>query len=137
MKSDADFSYLDALRPSRIRELARGKSYWTTVDVLAGDPDFAPALTYRAWEPASLAVSGAVTGGDAETLLEDALVRLDQAVEADPTYADALVFRAIVLKNLGREAEAAEALAAFDATDPPAEMEALVEQFGLREELGE
>jgi tetratricopeptide (TPR) repeat protein len=105
--------------------------------LLAGAPDFAPALTYRAWEPASLAVSGAITGDDAETLLEDALVRLDEAVAADPDYADALVFRAIVLKNLGREAEAAEALAAFDATDPPAEMEALVEQFGLREALGE
>jgi hypothetical protein len=42
--SDADFTYLDALRPSRIRELARGKSYWTTVDVLAGDPDEAAAI---------------------------------------------------------------------------------------------
>lgn len=105
--------------------------------LLAGAPDFAPALTYRAWEPASLAVSGAITGDDAEALLEDALTRLDQAVEADPGYADALVFRAIVLKNLGREAEAAEALAAFDATDPPAEMEALVEQFGLRDAVAE
>jgi tetratricopeptide (TPR) repeat protein len=105
--------------------------------LLAGDPDFAPALTYRAWEPASLAVSGTITGPDADELLTDALERLDRAVEADPAYVDALVFRAIVLKNLGREDEAAEALAAFDAADPPPEMEALVEQFGLREELAE
>ena len=41
---DADFSYLDALRPSRIRELARGRSAWTSVDVLAGDASEAHAI---------------------------------------------------------------------------------------------
>jgi hypothetical protein len=40
----ADFAYLDALRPSRVRELARGRSSWTSVDVLAGDPEEATAI---------------------------------------------------------------------------------------------
>ena len=44
VRSDADLTYLNALRPSCIRELARGKSYWTTVDVLAGDPDETAAI---------------------------------------------------------------------------------------------
>lgn len=41
---EPDFSYLDALRPSRIRELARGRSCWTTVDILAGDEAEAGAI---------------------------------------------------------------------------------------------
>jgi tetratricopeptide (TPR) repeat protein len=103
--------------------------------VIAGDPGNALALTYRGWQPATLAVQGAITGEDAEAVLTDALDFLDQAVDADPTLPDAHVFRAVVLRELGRDDEARAALAAFDATDPPPEMEVLVEQFGLRESL--
>jgi tetratricopeptide (TPR) repeat protein len=104
--------------------------------LLEGDPDNAMALTYRGWELASLVIGGGLDDDDATVVLEEALPYLDRAAEADPLLPDAHVFRAIVLNRLGRTDEAAEALAAFDRTDPPPEMEQLVEQFGLRDALG-
>jgi tetratricopeptide (TPR) repeat protein len=104
--------------------------------LLSVDPDNALALTYRAWQPASLVMRGAITGADADAVLTEALTFLDRAVEVDPTLPDARAFRAILLHRLGRDDEAADELRAFDATDPPAEMQAIVDQSGLRDELG-
>jgi tetratricopeptide (TPR) repeat protein len=104
--------------------------------ILDGDPDDAEALSYRGWQGASLVVGGQMEGSDAETVLNSSLEFLDQAVAADPTRPDAHVFRAIVLHRLGRDDEAADELRAFDATDPPAQMQQLVDQFGLRDALG-
>ncbi len=103
--------------------------------VIAGAPGNAAAHAYRGWQPVTLVVGGAVIGDDADVILTEALDHLDQAVTLDPDLPDALAFRAVVLHRLGREAEAAAALAAFDASGPPADMEALVEGSGLREAL--
>jgi tetratricopeptide (TPR) repeat protein len=103
--------------------------------VIEGDPDNAIALTYRGWLGSSGVLSGEPSP-ERDLILDVGLEFLDRAIEADPDLADPHVFRAIVLHRLGRDDEAADALRAFDATDPPAEMQALVEQFGLRDELG-
>ncbi len=91
--------------------------------VLQVEPANAVALTYRGW---MVGLAG---------LDEEALEYLDRAVEADPTLPDALAFRAIVLNRLGRTGEATDALATFDAVDPPPAMSQLIDQSGIREEL--
>jgi tetratricopeptide (TPR) repeat protein len=50
---------------------------------------------------------------------DEALVRLDDAVASDPDYADAQVFRAIILRDLGRFDEALAALEALNLDDIP------------------
>lgn len=104
--------------------------------VIEGDPDNAVALAYRGWQPALIARQDGVSLDDQEALLTEALDFLDRAVAADPDLPDAHAFRAIVLHQLDRDEEAAEELRAFDASDPPTEMQAIVDQSGLREELG-
>lgn len=99
--------------------------------VLEVEPNNADALAWHGWTLALLAESGA------EALFSDAEMWLDQAVEADPGTADARVFRAFIFNRLGRIDEARDELATFDALqDPPADMVALIEQFGLRLALG-
>ena len=77
-----------------------------------------------------------------EGALEDDLLStaerwLDEAVAADPNEPDARVFRAFVFRRLDRVDEARAELEAFDALErQPADMVALIEQFGLREALG-
>ena len=62
---------------------------------------------------------------------------LARAVEADPEYPDARVFRAFVFRRLDRLDEARAELESFDALDDqPADMVALITDFGLREALG-
>ncbi|MDZ7732308.1 MAG: tetratricopeptide repeat protein [Acidimicrobiia bacterium] len=91
--------------------------------VLEREPENVTALTYRGW-----------LVHQAE-LDEEALTYLDRALAVDPDFPAALVFRAVVLRDLGRTDEAREALAAFDTTDPPEQMSQLVESLGLRESL--
>lgn len=81
--------------------------------VLEDDPTDAEALAYKGW---TLALTGfaadqqATTGLSAE-LWGEALVLEDEALAAEPTFIDALAFRAILLDALGRTAEADAALA--------------------------
>jgi Flp pilus assembly protein TadD len=77
-------------------------------EVLAIAPTNAEALTYSAW------LGRTMLGALSDT---EALLRLDDALASDPAYADAIVFRAIILRDLGRFDEA---LAALDALDPAA-----------------
>jgi tetratricopeptide (TPR) repeat protein len=91
--------------------------------ILEVEPDLAVALAYRGW---LVHLAG---------LDEEAIGYLDRAVAADPDLSDAHAFRAIVLEDLGRIDEARAALAAFDATDPPPGMTALIDQSGLRDRL--
>lgn len=91
--------------------------------ILDVEPDNAVALTYRGW---MVGLAG---------LDDEALEYLDRAVDVDPALPDALAFRAIVLNRLGRIEEAAVALAAFDAADPPPGMSQLIDASGLRDEL--
>lgn len=98
--------------------------------VLAVEPANADALAWQGWTLALLAQSGV------EELFDDAISWFDEAVEADPQAADARVFRAFVFNRLERVDEARDELAVFDSlAEQPADMVALIEQFGLREAL--
>ena len=100
--------------------------------ILTAEPGFAPALAWRGWTLALTAESGA------EELFADAERWLDESVEADPAYPDARVFRAFIFRRLDRLDEAAEEFAAYEAIGiRPADMEALIAEFGLRELLGD
>ncbi len=100
--------------------------------VLAVDPNNADAMAWHGWTLALLAQSGV------EELFEDAQVWFDRAVEANPTSADARVFRAFVFNRLGQVEDARVELAAFDSiAEQPADMVQLIEDFGLREALEE
>lgn len=99
--------------------------------VLEVEPDNADALAWHGWTLALLAESGA------EELFTDAEAWLDRAVEADPGTADARVFRSFIFNRLDRQDEARAELAAFDEiAEPPPDMVALIDQFGLRDALG-
>lgn len=99
--------------------------------VIGVDPNNADAIAWHGWTLALLAESGA------EDLFVDAEEWLDRAVATDPDTADARVFRAFLFNRLDRSDEAQVELEYFDALDEqPADMTALIEQFGLREALG-
>lgn len=92
-------------------------------DVLAEQPANSQALTYKGWLTYRM--------GDAEVGAD----LLESAVAADPAYADARVFLAIVLRDAGDFDGAAAQLAVFDTLDPPPMMRELVEAQGLAAEL--
>ena len=99
--------------------------------VLDVDPNNADAIAWHGWTLALLAESGA------EDLFADAEEWLDRAVVMDPETADARIFRAFLFNRIDRSDEARAELELFDALDEhPADMIALIEQFGLREALG-
>ncbi len=98
------------------------------------EPDNADPIAWHGWTLALLAQSGV------EELFPDAVEWLDRAVETDPEAADARVFRAFLYNRLERTDEARVDLEAFDALPEaaqPADMLALIDQFGLREALTE
>jgi len=100
--------------------------------ILAVDPEFAPALAWRGWTLALTAQSGA------EELFVDAERWLDESVAADPEFPDARVFRAFIFRRLDRLDEAAAELAIYESLGiRPADMEALIAEFGLRELLSD
>ncbi len=81
-------------------------------DVLDDQPDNAEALTYRGW---FLVLAG---------LPDEGLPYLALAVEADPGFADARAFRAVVFNGLCRPADALAELDVLEAGDPaPAMLE--------------
>lgn len=95
--------------------------------VLAEYPQDVEALTYRGWLIAR--------AGDAQ-LLQGGIEMLTSALEIDPDYAPALVFRAFALNEAGDRAGAAADLAAFDAlADQPADLVRLIDEFHLRESV--
>ncbi len=99
--------------------------------ILASEPDNAPAMAWRGWTLAITAESGA------EALWPEAERWLAAAVDADPSYPDARVFRAFVFRRLDRIDEARAELVAFDSlAEQPDDMLALVDDFGLREAVG-
>lgn len=95
-------------------------------DVLAEAPDNVEALTYRGW--------ALVLTGD-ERLVPTGLEYLQRAVDADPEFLDARVFRAIVFERQGEADDARAELAVIDAADAPPAVRELVAP--LRERLEE
>lgn len=101
-------------------------------DVLASQPANTEALTYKGWL-LFLTSRQAEDAADSQLLTASAKGLLDDALEIDPTYTDALVFRAQVLRVLGFDEQA---LADLDAVDPsgiPPFMQETVD--GLRTDL--
>jgi hypothetical protein len=97
--------------------------------VLQKDPKNVEALTYRGWTSALVASSAS---GDVQQLLVSRAVQdLDAARAADPTYADAQCFTAIVRLRL--QNDAAGAKEPYDrcvAGDLPDEVKTIVQQLG-------
>ena len=87
------------------------------------DPDNVEALTYRGW---ALIISS-------PTLVQDGLDYVDRALEENPDYTPARVFRAFALQSLGRPEEALEELDRADASQIPAAFVPLMET--LRQDL--
>ncbi len=100
--------------------------------VLEVSPANAEALTYQGWVLHTLALNVADDASAAE-LDAQARARLDEAVAADPTYPDARVFRAILLRGAGDLDAARADLAAVPDGAVPAFMEQMV--TGLRQSL--
>jgi tetratricopeptide (TPR) repeat protein len=99
--------------------------------VLDKDPQNATALTYLAWTvyrgsvdlaPADQRVAAAAAGG-----------LLDRAVKADPNFADAYAFRAVIDLRTGDVRGASKNLDRMDALNPPASVRALTDP--LRKEV--
>jgi hypothetical protein len=67
------------------------------------------------------------------TLVEEGLGYLDQAIELDPEYPDARVFRAITYRDLGRIEEARADLEVVEAGQIPVAMQPFIDD--LREDL--
>ena len=97
--------------------------------VLQKDPQNAVALTWSAWL-LSLVAPGAQE--PQRTVLQaKAAVRLDQAVESDPSYSYARAFRAIVAYRNGHYADAQKYLQDFKDHDPSAEAAQVITQEKL------
>jgi tetratricopeptide (TPR) repeat protein len=84
-------------------------------EVLRDDPDHPVALAQRGW-----LVSRA-------GLLDEGLVYVDRAIAAEPRYAEARFFRALILREKGDTGAAADELRAFLALNPPPELRTLAE----------
>jgi tetratricopeptide (TPR) repeat protein len=143
------------IRSSSIDELARGQqclaqaqaasssdeavaSYQCAIaafdQVLEIQPSNVEAMTYRGWLWHILAVQAGGASPDRVAELEGfAQEWLDKAVAADPDYAPARVFRAVVLGSLGRPADAIADVEAADPERLPSEMRPMVD--GLRARL--
>ncbi len=92
--------------------------------VLQEDPENPEALAYRGW--------ALVPTGD-DRLVATGLDYLQQAVDADATYPDARVFRAITFSRQGRVDDALAELDVVYANDPPPAVTDLADP--LREQL--
>lgn len=102
-------------------------------EVLQLDPDNVQALTYRGWFLARTAFQAGDQGAE---LLDSAAALLDEAIDTDPGFADAHVFRAVIHDRRGETDEALAQLDAFDALDAPAEAQQLADSLRQRLEGG-
>jgi tetratricopeptide (TPR) repeat protein len=103
--------------------------------VLQIEPANVEALTYRGWLLYQVASgSGSSSGGqvsesDIQALQKNATDSLDQAVKVDPAYPDAHIFRAIIARNEGRNADAATELNQVQPDQVPQFMRDTVDQL--------
>lgn len=97
-------------------------------EVLDACPGNAEALTYKGWL-FHLTSKSAEDPAQAEQLTAFALQNLDDAVVADPDFADARIFRAVVLRDLGRIADARADFAQVDPDSVPPFMTPLLQSL--------
>lgn len=96
--------------------------------VITDLPDNVQALAARGWLIARTRNS---------ELLKAGIVYMNRALELQPDYANALVYRAFSLDFIGDTEGARADLAAFDALDQkPADLVDLIDRSGLRQSLG-
>jgi tetratricopeptide (TPR) repeat protein len=100
--------------------------------VLDQQPDNAEALTYRGWLLHVLALQASEKV--AAELEAEALDSINRAVVAAPTFADARIFRAIILERAGQYTDAAADLAAIDPAAVPPGMADMVDTLRARVE---
>jgi tetratricopeptide (TPR) repeat protein len=93
--------------------------------VLGKDPRNPTALTYLAWTVyrGSLDLP---SEADREQAVDVASRLLERSVKADPDFADAYAFRAIIALRTGDVQGASDNLDRMDALDPPASVKALI-----------
>mgnify|MGYP003118661686 CR=1 FL=1 len=103
----------------------------TYQEVLEIQPANTEALTYQGWVLHTLALNS--DSAAAAELEVEARERLDEALTIDPGYADARVFRAILLRNAGDVEGARADLAAIPEGAVPPFMEQMV--AGLQQSL--
>jgi tetratricopeptide (TPR) repeat protein len=98
-------------------------------EILAEDDENVVANTWSAW---LLSLSAPSFEEPERTTAQGlAAVRLEKAVEAQPTYSYARAFRAVVAYRNGRYAEAKQYLEEFEANNPSADARQIIEQFDL------
>jgi len=96
--------------------------------VLADVPDNVEALAGRGW---------LIARTQNAELLDAGIAYLDRALELEPDYANALVYRAFARQFTGDSEGARADLAAFDALgQKPTDLVALIDQSGLRQSIG-
>jgi len=96
--------------------------------VLADVPDDVEALAGRGW---------LIARTQNAELLDAGLAYMDRAIELQPDYANALVYRAFTRQFKGDTEGARADLASFDSLDQqPADLVTLIEQSGLRQSIG-
>jgi len=96
--------------------------------ILVDVPDNVEALAGRGWLIARTQNAELVDAG---------IVYLDRALELQPDYATALVYRAFSRQFVGDTEGAKADLATFDSLDQkPADLVALIDQSGLRQSIG-
>lgn len=138
VQSDAAQSSRDLLLTAK-GQVAQGQVFEAikTYDkVLEVQPSNSEALTYKGWLLNRTAASGAggrLEDSDAGALRDRARQSLDRAVQSDPEYPDARIFRAIIFSEEGRTAEAIAELERVKDDQVPAFMQDQVAQ--LRQQL--
>ena len=112
---------------SDAQQAAATRDYEKSIDLYTEALEIRPgnveALTYRAWSN--------VRAGNAAAAATD----LEAAIDLDPKYPDARVFRAIVYATAGKFDEAHEQLVVFETLDAPPLMDQVIDSQRLRERV--
>lgn len=95
------------------------------------EPDNVEAIAYGGWLVRNVGRS-ATDGAQRKELIDAAIRRLDEAIRIDPTYPDALAFRAIVY--LRDQNDPKSAVAVFDALDKLNPPEGITQLVGAAEQ---
>lgn len=100
-------------------------------EVLATDPANVEALTYRGWLT-YLPTRGKDASDEITRTRTEALGFIDRALQADPNYGAAKVFRIVILADLGRVDEARAALDSLNPQDVPQFMQPQLDALRTR-----